>query len=151
MVPVPSDQKYLLVPQSASEHADTDRRPRWAVAPFGGNNAVVVAVASGWPWLAASGQDRWLQQPNMPSTHVSVARFELGAQQFRIPLVPLWSGFVANALVYLPFVLAGLALLARHNRSRRRSKNRCIACNYDLSGARGPCPECGTLDPARAK
>lgn len=152
MVPVQPGQQYIFVPQAASnEHSGGDRRPPWAVAPFGGNNEVVVAVASGWPWHAASGQDRWLQQLGAPRTHVSQAKFELGGQHYRLPLIPMWFGLAANTIFYTPFALGGLIVLSLARRTRRRRKCRCVACNYDLTSIPGPCPECGTLDPRLAK
>ena len=152
MVPVPSGQEHFHARQFASmEYSAQDRRPSWAAAPFGGSNEVVLAVASGWPWRAASGQDRWLQQMNTPSTHLSVAKFELWGQQFRIPLRPLWGGLAANTVFYTPFTLGALWLLAGLHRRRRRNNRRCIACGYDLSASTGPCPECGTLDGMLAK
>ena len=150
MVPVPSGHEVFFAGSVGSlEHSDIDRRPAWAIAPFGGHNEVVLAVASGWPWHAASGQDRWLQAPGLPGTHMTVARFEIGGEQFRIPLVPSWRGLLANTLFYAPFVLCVLLLLNLHRRARRRRKDRCVACNYDLSGIAGPCPECGCVDVGR--
>lgn len=150
MVPVPSGQEGMYARQFASlEHSDIDRRPAWAVAPFGGSNEVVLAVASGWPWHAASGQDRWLQQLNTPSTHMTVARFELRGQQYRVPYVPLWGGLAANSLFYAPFALGLLVLLSMLRRSHRRRHRRCVRCRYDLTATEGVCPECGTLDPKR--
>lgn len=147
MVPVPPGQEHIYASQFASlERSDSDRRPRWAMAPFAGDNEVVLAVASGWPWLAASGQDRWLQQRNTPSTHMTVARFEFGGQQYRVPYVPLWKGLAANTLFYAPFALGVLVLLSWARRARRRRRNRCVACGYDLSGGGAVCPECGCID-----
>lgn len=152
MVPVPPGQEGMYARQFVSlERSDIDRRPPWAVAPFGGSNEVVLAVASGWPRLAASGQDRWLQQVGTPRTHLSQAKFEFGGQHYRLPLVPLWPGLAANTIFYAPFALGGLIVLSLARRSRRRRKSRCVACNYDLTSIAGPCPECGTLDPKLAK
>lgn len=152
MVRVPTGQEGAYARQFASlERSDIDRRAPWAVAPFGGSNEVVLAVAAGWPWHAAWGQDRWLQQPGTPRTHLSQAKFELGGQQFRLPLRPLWPGLAANTAFYAPIALAGLVPLSCARRARRRRRRRCVACNYDLSASSGPCPECGTLDHRIAK
>lgn len=151
MVPVPSGHESTYAHQFASlEPSDIERRPAWAVAPFGGSNEVVLAVASGWPWHAASGQDRWLQMQGRPSTHMTVARFEIGGEQFRVPYVPLWGGLAANSLFYAPLALGVLVLLASGRRWGRRRGNRCVACGYDLSGGGNVCPECGILDRRRA-
>jgi hypothetical protein len=151
MVPVPAGQEGVYARQFASlEYSDFDRRPAWAVAPFGGNNEVVLAVAAGWPWLAASGQDCWLQQLGTPRTHMTVARFELGNQQYRVPYLPLWTGLAANSLFYTPFALGVLVLLARGRRWRLRRRGLCVCCRYDLSSSGSVCPECGALDQRRA-
>lgn len=65
----------------------------------------------------------------------------------RLPLAPVWSGFLADALIFagvLLAVLAGPAILW-HNRRRirRRRRGLCEACGYDLRGLAAPCPECG--------
>lgn len=60
----------------------------------------------------------------------------------RIPLMPLWPGFVMNTLCFaaaLMLVRVGLrAAITRH----RRRRQRCATCGYPLA-ALSTCPECG--------
>jgi hypothetical protein len=59
---------------------------------------------------------------------------ELGTSHVTVPL-------------YIPFALSALPtafLFYRDRRSVRWAREgRCVWCGYDLSGVRGPCPECG--------
>ena len=70
-----------------------------------------------------------------------------------VPLVPIWGGFVLNALIFgamswwalprvLAFVKSPRAFVFRRWRVRR---GLCLACGYDRAELAddAPCPECG--------
>jgi hypothetical protein len=52
--------------------------------------------------------------------------------------IPIWLLVVLSG-----FYPAKVAIAAMY-RWRRRSKCRCVVCDYDLRGSPGRCPECGT-------
>ncbi|MEQ8317101.1 MAG: ankyrin repeat domain-containing protein [Phycisphaerales bacterium] len=62
-----------------------------------------------------------------------------------LPLVPIWSGLAANAVVLSTPWLVLVVLLATPGtfvRWRRRRRGRCVACDY-------PCPEGAVVEPDR--
>ena len=62
----------------------------------------------------------------------------------RIPLLPIWPGFVINTIFYaaILWLLTLGPFTAR--RMIRRKRGHCIKCGYDLRGTSGAvCPECG--------
>jgi hypothetical protein len=64
----------------------------------------------------------------------------------RLPIVPLFPGFLLNTLFYAVVVGAILALplsLVPLRCRLRARRGRCPKCNYDRAGLAGPCPECG--------
>jgi hypothetical protein len=64
-----------------------------------------------------------------------------------IPIRPIWTGLVANTLV---FGFAWYALFrgpGTIRRAMRRRAGRCEACGYPVQ-SQGPCPECGLPAPA---
>lgn len=56
-------------------------------------------------------------------------------------VVPFWA--VAGLFAVLPS-LWGRGALRRRRRAARVRRGLCAACGYDLRGARGGCPECGS-------
>jgi hypothetical protein len=63
----------------------------------------------------------------------------------RVPVRPLWTGLALDTLLWgaawcLPFVAWSAA--RRRNRERRGA---CIACGYEGTGSKAPCPECGSI------
>ncbi len=67
-----------------------------------------------------------------------------------LPYLPYWPGLLADTLFYALLFAALHQLTAYARRTRRRRRNRCTACGYDLQGLNSPtCPECGrALSPA---
>ena len=65
----------------------------------------------------------------------------------RLGLVPLFPGFLVNALLCTAAGLCLRAVAAKARHDRRRRCARCTRCNYDLSSlpATAACPECGEL------
>ncbi|MCA9310143.1 MAG: hypothetical protein KDA21_03000 [Phycisphaerales bacterium] len=63
-----------------------------------------------------------------------------------LPLIPLWSGFALDALIFGALLWGGWGLLSGTRRARRRRRGRCAWCGYDL-GDLATCPECGRERP----
>ncbi len=104
-------------------------------------------VAAGWPFLAMRATDL------VPEASRSVldswrAGITLGSKRSGprvIPLYPIWTGFLADTLVFaVPWY--GAMLTLRHLRRRLNARyNRCPHCKYSLVGLTASiCPECGT-------
>lgn len=68
----------------------------------------------------------------------------------RLPLTPIWPGFLANTAFYAGVLALPVFALPALRRTRRRRKGLCPRCAYDLRETPDdhPCPECGTT-PAR--
>ncbi|MEO1279134.1 MAG: hypothetical protein AAFV77_09275 [Planctomycetota bacterium] len=56
---------------------------------------------------------------------------------------PVWSGLLANTLFYTTITLALLIGLRLIRTRRRRNRNLCVACGYQLGEDIHTCPECG--------
>lgn len=62
------------------------------------------------------------------------------------PRVPLWSGLILNTLFYAALIIGPVVPVRLLRRARRRRRNRCVACRYDMAGGGTVCPECGCVD-----
>lgn len=113
-----------------------------------GSPSVVRQMRCGWPFLCMEGREfqidgaesehRLAPVPNWPK----VNRDGLD----RVPLQPIWSGLLLNALVLgIPaHIYFGWFAIRR---GVRRYRGLCLKCGYDLRGAsiaNAMCPECGT-------
>jgi hypothetical protein len=118
--------------------------------------------ARGWPWLAlwcsmkGSGWLTWGGLPISAQGAIELGPTQADFAQFRaLPLRPLWRGFLLDSLVFGAawfLIMPITRILARNIRAvLRRSRGRCGACGYDLTGlAEGTvCPECGAQNGAR--
>ena len=107
---------------------------------------VAIVAAAGWPWHAAWGLTTGDGQPGGVVERRGLLVVSIGGGRVAIPFLPLWWGLAGNTIVYAALILTLLTATRLRQCARRRRKNRCVACNYDLSGIAGPCPECGCLD-----
>ncbi len=123
-----------------------DPRPDWSVAPYRGANEVVLARASGLPWLAAYGHRRRSVSSAQWSSRDGLISLDAIGSRESVPFKPLWLGLLGNALFWAGVVVPGVALVSWGRRLVRRQKSRCVTCGYSLLGITGPCPECGTVD-----
>jgi hypothetical protein len=110
---------------------------------------------AGWPFRSMSYQSwaAWSRPPGDPDLPASVDRDMImipaegsipfaRARHWRLPLKPIWLGFIADSVFYasiLGVLLLGPGALRRHLRRRR---GRCAACGYPV-GASATCTECG--------
>jgi hypothetical protein len=62
----------------------------------------------------------------------------------RLPLDPVWPGFLINTAFYAMVLWALCATPPAIRRGLRRRRGACMRCGYDLRGGeRASCPECG--------
>jgi len=131
-------------------------------------------VAVGWPFLAMYERNFVGDPPNLPSEIPKVeteglrslamtlplrdqVRNWLLCRTTRLPIIPIWPGFVLNVLFYAVVWLGGSFVVRRvldRRRVRRcRKRGVCVTrgCGYELKGL-GVCPECGVAqDPGRLR
>lgn len=131
----------------------------WAGSTLGAlggrQNRSIERAATGWPlvsmeWAGTMDRRRRYHSYAMSGAFdvmaglpppVRVADLYLGADR-RLPLVPLWPGFVINASVW---GLAGwicVVMMGALRRRRRRRRGLCEACAYPVVGC-ARCSECG--------
>jgi predicted RNA-binding Zn-ribbon protein involved in translation (DUF1610 family) len=108
-------------------------------------------LRAGWPFRALEGV-KWSE----PQGQTRRALWEPSSGRFRgrsasnhaYPFGPLWTGFLADTVVYAAGVWLLVAAVGRTRRRARLDRRVCPQCRYDLRAATGAstvtCPECGT-------
>jgi hypothetical protein len=66
-----------------------------------------------------------------------------GETNYRLPLKPIWIGFVLNAILFASIWITLACLTRKAITSSRKRKGLCAACKYELQDL-ATCPECGT-------
>jgi hypothetical protein len=123
-------------------------RPSWLrIKPDPSLFAIQEQTVCGWPLRALT---NWLEIP-LPTSGLEFTRSYGLWQPTRnldVSIIPLWPGFLVNALVWgFPVVL--VPLVKGHRRARRERRGLCARCGYDLrSGSLTICPECGPPAPS---
>jgi hypothetical protein len=95
----------------------------------------------GWRSEPAEGDALW-RENLMPRSEVSSGSFAgHGAipAEWRSTRIPYWPAALATLI--LPLWSAARSMRAR----RRRRRNQCARCSYDLRATPGRCPECGAV------
>ena len=126
--------------------ARRDPRPARARGLLFEDGGLTRYVEHGFPLPAAFGRSGMSSQ--LPPIHPSEgwATWTILGRALNTPTKPLWWGLAGNTIFYATPILLLLTATRLRQRARRRRKDRCVACNYDLSGTLGPCPECGCVD-----
>ena len=111
------------------------------------------AVLAGWPARSMWGHQDVVRQDVVDEEPVvineSVSGIHFGAEDRRIPYLPIWPAFAANTLFYATLLwlpICGPFALRRFLRVRR---GLCAKCAYPM-GESAVCSECGTNLPKRA-
>jgi hypothetical protein len=121
----------------------------------GKQNRSIERVATGWPlvsmeWAGTMDQRRRYQSHAMPGVvdvmaglapPVRVADLYQGADR-RLPLVPLWPGFVVDAMGWGLLGWISVLVVRGWRRRRRRRRGLCEVCAYPVAGCER-CSECG--------
>lgn len=122
-------------------------RPAWLrIAPTLDDSSTNTTsqVAVGWPLRSVSRSYETVQGICPDPAYLSnPRRWALSERLRKIPLFPLWPGFLLNAIVWgFPVLL--VPLVNGRRRARRTRRGLCVRCGYDLrSGSLTICPECG--------
>jgi len=120
---------------------------------YGGHWVRVIA----WGWPRASLGVVWLREEpitmdaeGMPRREGGVrgglpipSQLQRGPWAARLPVMPIWPGFVANTLLYGAIAGAVLFGPGAARRMLRRRRGHCLKCGYELAGL-AMCPECGS-------
>ncbi len=148
------------------EDAWRELTPRWAraciEAPFPTREPVEYRLygqkltAHGWPWRALYVEAYWESggtpppmtslRGGLPLASIPFVRRAAGLlPNATFPLLPIWTGFLANVAVFTTpwaILFIGVPFLRR---TIRRRRGRCTLCGYSLHGLPpgSPCPECG--------
>jgi hypothetical protein len=120
--------------------------PSWLTLPQPGSGGATSAHGFGFPFPCLK-YDHALSrsQSAFGFSHVLRWRERSAGWDVYLPLAPIYSGLVANSLMYAA-VLGSPWMVRAVVRSRRFGRGRCPACGYNIRGEFiSPCPECGRI------
>lgn len=109
----------------------------------------ITVVEGGWPFYAVNGflyeldtRDQW--HPAVQAAIVLNPEYPPGEESQIIPLAPIWSGLVANGMLFALVTTASHWALNALRMHRRRAASKCVNCGHSAVGnASGTCAECG--------
>lgn len=154
-------------PPVESVHATPGRRPyftfycAYTPTPHGPDPQVQHRQEhwrTGWPFRALQRTDTYdytlsyATTPGLPAPIFSIERGVGLPRWLRTPsctalsIRPIWAGLIGNATLAAAacgVILFGPAAGMRWRRERRRRRDECARCRYELRGL-STCPECGT-------
>ncbi|MEO1009263.1 MAG: hypothetical protein AAFX79_11915 [Planctomycetota bacterium] len=140
-IPIGHAAQIRALRRETEIEAADDPRPRWLreIAMRRRTYAWGLEAGAPWPTFYTRGHDvRGL------SGHVDegLAELQIWGRAVRFPYLPIWSGLLANGLVYAVLLYALSRLPAPVRRLVRTCRGHCVGCGYDLGDA-SRCPECG--------
>lgn len=95
----------------------------------------------GWPFWSLTGGS-FSRDASRDSSYIHTAVFVIDGYGY--PLQPIWSGFIANTMIYSLILWSAWLGIGRARKYLRRRRGLCSMCAYDLRGAdHESCPECG--------
>jgi hypothetical protein len=107
----------------------------------------VIVTETGAPFLAMRTVEmRWWTDKSEGRRSVGLAiPRSIAERSVRglLPVIPIWTGFAANTVVYSLGIAAIRRTIASIKRRRRVRAGRCVDCGYQLSSDILVCPECG--------
>lgn len=96
----------------------------------------------GWPMRSAYGVRR-TGPPLSSVQRVGMVEPVVFGRSWSLPWIPYPLGVLANSLFYALLALGVMALLRWMRVRRRRARDQCVACGYELGDGVDVCPECG--------
>lgn len=102
-----------------------------------------VIRASGWPLPSAYSRSyRWPDSEEEMLSHQGLIIIGKTNPLF-FDFLPLWQGLLGNTAFYSILIATPWITIRWRRIARRRQRNQCLACGYQLSNGLQRCPECG--------